>query len=296
MPLEANDSALLDSVRSIRWPARKKSPYGMAGNHISRVLGVSAEFTEYRSYRQGDDTSRIDWKLLARSNRAYIRLSNDRTVFSTMIMVDASGSLAYPSDSFEKWHYARQLSIGLAAAAHRGSDPVGLLVATSAGPRVLPPRTRRGVVHDIARVLNGVTPGGSPQLAPLLPMLRTSGRRVAIISDFLGDADALLKMAAQLGAAGREVHAVHVIHNNELNPPRRSSLLIDPEDDAFKRPMTDSTRRRYLQTFADWRERLARDWRMSGAYYTVVPTGEPVARAVRRIAMPYAAEGGSKSQ
>ena len=290
MPLEANDSALLDSVRSIRWPARKKSPAGMAGNHLSRVLGVSAEFTEYRAYRPGDDTQRIDWKLLARSNRAYIRLSNDRTVLSTMIVVDASASLAYPAATLEKWHFARQVAIGLAAAAHRGSDPVGLLVATTSGLRQLPPRTRRGVVHEIAQVLAGITPEGSPELAPILPMLRSTGR-VAIVSDFLGDSEAMLKIAGQLSAAGREVHAVHVLHTNELNPPRRTALLTDPEDAEFKRPMTEDTRRRYMNTFSGWREDLARDWRMGGAYYTPVATGEPVSRAVRRVAMPSAVSG-----
>lgn len=291
MPLEVNDSLLLDSVRSIRWPARKKSPAGMAGNHISRVLGVSAEFTEYRMYRQGDDTHRIDWKLLARSNRAYIRLSNDRTVLSTMLLVDASGSLAYPAATLEKWHFARQVAVGLASAAHRGSDPVGLVIAKEGAPVRLPPRTRRGVVQEIAMVLHDVTPEGSPELAPILPMLRSSGR-IAIISDFLGDADAMLKMAGQLSAAGREVHAIHVLHANELNPPHRTSLLTDPENVEFKRPMTETTRRRYLDNFGDWREQLARDWRLIGAYYTPVVTHEPVSRAVRRVAMPGGGGGG----
>jgi uncharacterized protein (DUF58 family) len=265
----------------------------MAGNHLSRVLGVSAEFTEYRAYRPGDDTARIDWKLLARSNRAYIRLSNDRTVLSTMIVIDASASLAYPAGTLEKWHFARQVAIGLAAASHRGNDPVGLLVATTSGTRRLPPRTRRGVVHDIARVLSSITPEGSPEVAPLLPMLRSAGR-VAIISDFLGDAEPMLKIAGQLSAAGREVHAIHVLHTNELNPPRRTTLLTDPEDAEFKRPMTEDTRRKYLNTFGNWREELARDWRMGGTYYTPIATGEPVSRAVRRIAMPHATSGATR--
>jgi uncharacterized protein (DUF58 family) len=262
----------------------------MAGAHLSKVLGVSAEFTEYRMYRQGDDTNRIDWKLLARSNRAYIRLSNDRTVMSTMILVDASGSMAYPADSLEKWMFARGVAIGLASAAHRGADPVGLMVATTEGAKRLPPRTRRGVVHEVANVLGDIKPAGSPDLSSLLPMLRSSGR-IAIISDFLGDADALLKVAGQLQVAGREVHAVHVIHANELNPPRRTTLLLDPEDEEMKRPMTEGTRRRYLSNFEEWRMQLARDWRMAGAYYTAVATNEPVAQAVRRVAIPGAISG-----
>jgi uncharacterized protein (DUF58 family) len=257
----------------------------MAGNHLSKVLGISAEFTEYRAYRQGDDTNRIDWKLLARSNRAYIRLSNDRTVLSTMLLVDASGSLAYPAANLEKWHFARQIAIGLASAAHGGSDPVGLLIATPEGPRRLPPRTRRGVVHDVARTLAAITPSGNPELAPLLAMLRTT-QRVAIVSDFLGDAEALLKIGGQLAAAGREVHAVHIVHANELSPPRRTTLLTDPENTDLKRPMTERTRRAYLNTFGDWRDNLARDWRMVGAYYSQVSTSERIANAVRRIAIP----------
>ena len=119
------DSVLLDAVRAIRWPARKKAPSGAAGSHLSNMLGGSAEFTEYRSYRQGDETRRIDWKLLARSNRAYIRLSNDRTILSTMFLVDASASLAYPDSSLDKWRYARHLVLGLAAAAHADRIVVG---------------------------------------------------------------------------------------------------------------------------------------------------------------------------
>jgi uncharacterized protein (DUF58 family) len=286
--LAHSDSALLDAIRTIRWPARRKSPAGLAGTHLSRVLGMSAEFTEYRAYRQGDDTRRIDWKLLARSNRAYIRLSNDRTVLSTTFLIDASGSLAYPDATLEKWHYARQLVLGLAAAAHRSGDPIGLMVATSDGARRLLPRTRRDVIHEMARLLAAVTPGGDKALAPVLSTLRSAGR-VAIVSDFLGDAEELRGVAAQLAAAGREVHAVHVLHADELDPPHRTSLLIDPEHPELKRPITDNTRRRYLATFSAWRERTARDWRMAGTYYTAVATTEPVARAVRRIALSAAA-------
>lgn len=247
------------------------------------MLGGSAEFTEYRSYRQGDETRRIDWKLLARSNRAYIRLSNDRTIVSTMFLVDASASLAYPAGSLEKWTYARQIVLGLASAAHGGGDPVGLTVVAGNDTLRLPPRTRRGAVYEVARVMESVSPSGISLLAPVLPTMRSAGR-VAIVSDFLGDSDALLQSASHLTAAGKEVHAIHVIHADELDPPRRSTLLIDPEDAVIRRPVTSETRRAYLANFGAWRERLARDWRMAGAYYFPCATSEPVARAVRRIA------------
>jgi len=277
------DSVLLDAVRTIRWAARRKSPAGAAGAHLSRMLGTSAEFTEYRSYRQGDETRRIDWKLLARSNRAYIRLSNDRTTLPTMLLVDASGSLAYPADNFEKWHYARQITLGLVAAAHASGDPVGLTLVSGGGMKRLPARTRRGAVHEIARVLDSARPSGSPPLAPIFATAR-SAARIAVVSDFLGDAGELLKVASHLTAAGKEVHAIHVVHADELDPPRRATLLADPENPALLRPVTRETRKEYLERLAAWRERLAREWRMAGAYYFECATTEPAPRAVRRIA------------
>ncbi len=285
--LAHSDSALLDSLRSIKWPARRLAPMGMPGPHLARILGVSAEFTEYRSYRPGDETRRIDWKLLARSNRAYIRLSNDRTVVPTIILLDASASLAYPADSLEKWTYARAIAVGLAAAAHRSGDPVGIAIATPDGVKRLPPRTRRSVIYEILHTVDMVSPAGSPLLAPIIPALRKAGR-IAIISDFLGDTENLIKQAGQLAAARKEIHAVHIVHTHEAEPPRTTSLLTDPEDPSLKRPLTNDTRRRYLETFGDWRTKIARDWRMVGAYYTEVITNEPVPHAVRRVAQPRA--------
>jgi len=70
--------ALLDAVRGVHWQARRAVTGALAGTHHSKQRGTSAEFTEYRFYRQGDDPRRIDWRLLARSDRAYIRLATDR--------------------------------------------------------------------------------------------------------------------------------------------------------------------------------------------------------------------------
>lgn len=287
MALNAQDGALLEAVRSIRWPARRRTSGGAHGAHVSRMRGFSQEFTQYRAYRQGDETRRIDWKLLARTDRTFIRLSNDRTLLATTLVVDASASFAYPAETLEKWHYARHVAVGLAAAAHAGGDPVGLLAATGKtgeGAMRLPPRTRRGAVQEIAAVLSDLTPSGTLELAPLLAQLRNCAR-VAIVSDFLGDTPELLKVAGRLSAAGNEVHAVHVVHEEELNPREVATLLVDPERIELRRRMTDVTRRQYVENFSAWRESLARDWRTKGAWFTQVVTSEPVAHAVRRVAL-----------
>src|SRR3954470_20957102 len=120
---------LLDSVRGIRWPAARRVGGATLGAHPSRLRGNSSEFSEFRPYRQGDDPRRVDWRLLARSDRAYVRLTTDRATLRTAIVVDASASMAFPTDTLEKGVRAREIAIGLAAVAHAESDPVGLTIA-----------------------------------------------------------------------------------------------------------------------------------------------------------------------
>src|SRR6185312_13498460 len=159
-------AALLDAVRAIRWPARAVVRGGIPGAHTSRLRGISAEFTEYRPYRQGDETRRVDWKLFARSDRAYIRLSNDRAILPTMIVLDASASMAFPVATNGKWRLAAQVGVALAAVARNGGDPVGLAVAGGKDADLLAPRTRRGVIQELIRTLAAIRPAGNSPMAP----------------------------------------------------------------------------------------------------------------------------------
>jgi uncharacterized protein (DUF58 family) len=239
--------------------------------------------SEYRVYRQGDDPKRIDWRLLARSDRAYIRLAEDRSVVSTVIVVDATASMAFPPRSLAKWKTASDIAVGLAAVAHASRDPVGLVVVTGVGMQQLPPRTRRGIVGEVARALDAVRPGGSAPIGPALSGMR-SRIRIAIVTDFLGDADEVRRRAGEVAAGGGEVHAIHVIAAEELDPPARSMLAVDPEDASIARPFVAESRAAYLDRFAAWRSDLAAAWRGEGLTYTLATTSEPASRVVRRVA------------
>jgi uncharacterized protein (DUF58 family) len=277
--------ALLDALRGVRWPARRPARGATTGAHPSRLTGVSPEFTEYRPYRQGDDPRRLDWRLLARTDRAYLRITSDRATLGTVIAVDASASMDFPRGAGSKWAHARAVAVGLAAVAHADGDPVGLVVAGARGAVTLPPRTRRGVVGEIARALDAVEPGGGAPLAPAVAALGVP--RIAVVSDFLGDdADALLRAARERVSAGGEAFAVHVVAREELEPPASAMMATDPEHPEVARALAEGTRDEYVRAFAAWREALARDWLGAGASYRLCATDEPAARAVREIARP----------
>ncbi|HEX7120601.1 MAG TPA: DUF58 domain-containing protein [Longimicrobiales bacterium] len=286
----ATYAPVLDAVRGMAWPAVRRVRSAVPGPHTSVVRGTTAEFIEYRPYRQGDDPKRIDWKLVARTDRIYVRISQERAVLPTMLVVDASASMAFPPETNAKWELARRLAVGLAAVARHRGDPVGLAVAREGGARIVAPQTRRTVLDEMMRALE-VAPGGT---APLAPAVRDALRlceRLVLITDFLGDP--LLALAKPFAAAGHELYAVHAVDPGELDPDPKMLLVADPEDPTLRRPLPAHAREEYVRRFRAWREGLARDWRRIGARYAmVVPGREPFRRMVRRITSGAAARGG----
>jgi uncharacterized protein (DUF58 family) len=279
---------LLDALRGVTWPARRTARASTSGTHRSRLRGASPEFTEYRPYRQGDDPRRLDWRLLARTDRAFLRITSDRATLSTLILVDGSASMAFPERSLGKWEHARRLALGLTGVAHASGDPVAIGVITGRGTILTESRTRRGVVTDCARVLDEASPGGDVDLGPAMEHLRRSplgrARRLAVISDFLGNVEAMLKPARALLSEGGEVVAIHVVAREELAPAPNAILATDPEDENVKRALTPDTVGAYARQFAEWREWLAREWRAAGAQYEMTVADEAPERVVRRIA------------
>lgn len=278
---------LLDAVRGIRWPANVRLRSGNPGAHASRLRGASAEFMEYRPYRQGDYPGRIDWKLFARSDRAYIRLSNDHAILPTMFVLDGSASMAFPQATNGKWALAAGTAIGLASIARNGGDPVGMLLPIDGEPTFLRPGTRQSVLQEMIRTVTQHRPTGTSALAGALAGISKSAARIVVISDFLDDTDAIVSAAARCAIAGAEIHAIHVVAAEEINPARTFQLVRDPEDDTVRRPLSEQNLDAYLTQFAEWRDILARDLANAGVFYSIAVAGdEPAEHLVRRIASP----------
>jgi uncharacterized protein (DUF58 family) len=274
--------SLFDSLRGLSWPTRRRALGALPGTHRSRLRGTAPELSEYRLYRQGDDPRQLDWKLLARSDRAYIRLAEDRSLLATWFVVDASASMAFPEETRGKWRLAVDVALGLASVALGAGDPVGLLLAHPAAPPRKPARSRRGTLSELATTLNAIQPSGNAPLATLLADARR-GSRIVVISDFLGDEQAARTSVGALLAANCEVLGVHIIAQEELEPSRQAIRAIDPENPSIVRPLDEVMRTRYAANFAEWRERIAVSWRHAGATWITVSTDEEPAMAVRRV-------------
>jgi uncharacterized protein (DUF58 family) len=69
------------------------------GIHAGRERGAGVEFSEYRAYAPGDEWRRVDWKLLARADRYYVREAERDSHVAVWLLLDATASMAEPSRS-----------------------------------------------------------------------------------------------------------------------------------------------------------------------------------------------------
>lgn len=274
--------ALLDALRGVRWMARMRPRTTNVGAHTAKRIGPNVEVTEYRPYRQGDDPRRLDWKLLARTDRAYVRLAPDVATSPTLILLDGSASMGAGLGGDTKWRQARMLCVGLAAVGRGAGDPVGLTIALASGARRLAPRARGDVVREMIRVVDAAQVDGSPDVAPMLDGMR-GVERVVIISDLLGDADALLVRGASLIARGVEVIVVHLVSRAELSLAPERAVAVDPENAVLRRPLARSAHRSYDDAFAAFRRTMRNRWLATGARYVEIVDDQPPADAVRKL-------------
>jgi uncharacterized protein (DUF58 family) len=74
----------------------------IAGMHKSPFRGFSVEFSEHRPYNPGESVKNIDWKLLARTDKKFVKQFDEETNLKAHLWVDVSKSMYYPSDKFLK--------------------------------------------------------------------------------------------------------------------------------------------------------------------------------------------------
>jgi uncharacterized protein (DUF58 family) len=174
------------------------------GVHAGRERGAGVEFSEYRAYAPGDEWRRVDWKLMARADRYYVREAERDSHVALWLWLDATASMAEPSRSIEgldKLWYARTILACIAAIAQRQGDAFGLVVCSGDRVRFTPAvRGPRQMHRILAQLANTVAAGAMPAADTLKTSLHfaRSPSLIFAASDFLDwpspQSEALLRL------------------------------------------------------------------------------------------------------
>lgn len=220
-PARFLDPELLARIGSLELLARAVVEGFMAGLHRSPYTGFSTEFTEYRQYNPGDDLRYLDWRLLARTDRYFIKKYRADTNTQCHLLIDTSASMSYAhASSVTKLQYAQFLAASLAYLLNRQQDAVGMVGFAEKLHTQVPARNRTGHMRTIFGHLSLLEAGGETHLAESLHQLAEILTRrgiVVVISDFYDQADRLQEAFQHLRFKGHDIVAFHVLDQNELD-------------------------------------------------------------------------------
>ena len=279
------DPAVLQRLANIEVVAKTVVDGFLHGSHRSPLFGFSQEFAEYRAYTEGDDPRYIDWNVLSRTDRVYIKRFLGETNTHLMILVDCSASMGYGSGSLTKLEYARYLAAALAYLSTRQHDAVGLVLfdekIREVRPAVYRPRHLQGLLHMLERAEAAT---GTDLHVPLQSLGRLLRRRglVAMISDFFVDADEIVSSMRAVAYQGQDLVFFHVLDPRELKPDLDTAALIeDMETGEEMEVSSEYTRRIYPGLIDAHVEEMRRRVNGEGADYVLLNTSEPLDLALR---------------
>jgi uncharacterized protein (DUF58 family) len=224
------DLRALAALERLRFATRQRIEGPFSGRHCSRRHGGAGEFADYREYADGEDLRRLDWKVLARTGRAYTRLYQDETNLSCTIVLDASGSMHFGSGQ-TKLEYAQFFATALAHVIGRQQDQVGLAVVANGLGEFLAPGGTPGHVRRVHEAIEHAEPISGTDLSgglqALYPRLTRRGV-LLILSDFLvDDLDGTFAAVRLFRHRGWEVIALHLVHSDEERLPDGSAFRFE---------------------------------------------------------------------
>jgi uncharacterized protein (DUF58 family) len=219
----------------------------LAGLHRSPRRGFSVEFAEHRMYQPGDELRYVDWKILGRNDRLYVKQFEEETNLRAMLVCDASRSMAWtgaPETVLPKLAYAQRLVAALALILIRQRDATGLITFDDEVRSMVPPRARlthwRQVVHTLAAMEAGQGTAAEPALRRVVDQLLRRGL-VVFVSDLLLDRELALKALRFLRHRGHQVLVLHIMDPGEVtlggpvearfeDPETRAAVVLRPRD------------------------------------------------------------------
>ncbi len=255
----------------------------VSGHHRSNHKGSSVEFAEYREYTPGEDPRRMDWRVLGRTDRYFLKEFEAETNLRCHCVLDSSGSMGF-GEPENKLEFGKKLIGTLTYLYLRQGDAVGLEVPTGKSGVHLPARRNPSQLQAVLEILGKTKARGSNPFASKLHHLAegTSMRAlVLLVSDFLEEPDDLAHAIHHLRDRKHELVLFHVMDRQEIDFPfDRPTRFLDLEGGSPTLTEPSVIRRQYLEQLETHSSALRKVCAETQSSYHQLVTDEGVAKAL----------------
>ncbi len=281
------DPVLIERLTHLQLSARRVVAGSTIGRHRSPIKGASIEFRQHRIYVSGDDPRRLDWRVLGRTDRPYVKEYDEETNLRCLILLDSSGSMAYGRKHGTKFDFAASLAASLGYLMLGQTESVGLGAFRKRIDTFLSPRGGTAQLARLIDVLERTNPRGESSLESTL---HDAGNRlerralVIVVSDFFTPPERFREGMAHLKHDRHEVIALRVLDRDEIEFPfRRWSRFRGLEGEAAQLCEPALARKTYLEKFQRHQKELEDQCHALHVEMHTFPTDVPLVDGLSRF-------------
>jgi uncharacterized protein (DUF58 family) len=279
------DPGLVERLNQLQLSARSVVEGATAGLHRSPVKGASVEFRQHRFYVPGDEPRRLDWRVLGRTDRPYVREYHEETNLRAVLMLDCSGSMLYGDARLgTKLDYARRIVASLAYLMLGQTESVGAALFSHQVQQWLPPQSHTAQLARVLELLDRAAGAGKSDVAAAIHAVADRlGRRalVIVVSDLLHPIEQIRRGLARLRHDRHEVILLRVLHPDEQQFPFHRFTLFESLE--AERPiLADASLLRsiYLRNFTRHQQQLEQACRAMRVELARFLTDQPLDEAL----------------
>ena len=226
------DPDFMAQIERLQYVSRKIFAGKMRGERRSKRRGESVEFADYRPYAAGDDLRFLDWNILARLDRLFLKLFLEEEDLHVGVLLDASKSMDWGEPN--KGLYAKRVAAALAYIGLCNFDRVSLYPYANGLRSELRAVRGRRLMFKVIDFLTNLEFDGVSNLAQACKQfaIRHPQRGILLVlSDFLdkgGFEDGLRYLLGR----DLDIYAIQLLAPDEMEPELVGDLrLVDVEDD-----------------------------------------------------------------
>lgn len=276
---------ILNTVSGLELVARVITEGFMSGSNRSQSIGSGQEFSQYKNYQPGDDLRQLDWKMFARSERYYVKLSEIETNITIKFMLDASRSMAYEENGLTKLQYAKVMTAALAYLARKQSDTFGLFAVNDRQITALLPRFEQQQFIRFLNELVQLKSEGVWKRHDLEQLYDHHGKEIIVFfTDLYDDAEDLHQFISRLKTPRNEVIVFHLMGKRETELDFGGSFTFeDLETGQRTKVNTVLQQKEYQERVTDWLS-YSRTWMLEKQInYYLVSLDEPIDAVLRNF-------------
>jgi uncharacterized protein (DUF58 family) len=280
------NSELIERLNHLHLASSKVVEGSLIGQHRSPMKGASVEFRQHRFYTPGDEPRRLDWRLLARTDRSYIKEYDQESNLRCVLALDASGSMGYGKTHGSKFDYAGQIVAALAYLMLNQTESVGLAVCRSKLQTWLGPHAGQGQLPRLIDVLERTSPSGPGSFSGIGEIASRLNRRtlVVIISDFLQPIAEIRACLARFRHDRHEVMLIRTLDADEVEFPfRRWTHFRGMEGEYSTLCEPEILRQAYRRRFEQHRRDLEATAGAMGSALHLLTTDQPLVQSLTRL-------------